>query len=327
MATGTETVTSTPLINFTYTVTGTATETWTEKVVENVTITAGPSGRGGTQEKFFVPAKTDTARVTAAGDESPPWGVALELEGRALFSASRPRSVMIDVFEGKSYRIIASGNGSISVRYPGQVTEERTAERKAMHSAPASVSAKEGEKYLGAAPFAAYPRSQQAGSMGDSTFQISDDNERVETRVDGANLYARTAFVELISQRWQKQESGKGTVGTADGSKSITLSTLAAPNADTRWSVENDNPNVETWMDGNRLFAKVVQIVPPNYHSADYQDPRSEIDDSEMNRVLAYWRAGAYHIDSQGLDGFRRRARCNQRSTPQRGFPRTVLGH
>jgi len=47
-------------------------------------------------------------------------------------------------------------------------------------------------------------------------------------------------------------------------------------------------------------------LVPPaqSYHSADYRDPRWVIDGSEINRVLAYWRAGGYHVDAAGLDGY-----------------------
>ena len=40
------------------------------------------------------------------------------------------------------------------------------------------------------------------------------------------------------------------------------------------------------------------------YHSADYSDARWQIDSSEANRVLAYWRALAYHVDPEGEDGF-----------------------
>jgi M6 family metalloprotease-like protein len=40
------------------------------------------------------------------------------------------------------------------------------------------------------------------------------------------------------------------------------------------------------------------------YHSADYQAPRWFIDGSEVSRVLAYWRAGAYHLEAGGLDGY-----------------------
>jgi hypothetical protein len=47
-------------------------------------------------------------------------------------------------------------------------------------------------------------------------------------------------------------------------------------------------------------------LVPPtqSYHSADYRDPRWVIDGTEINRVLAYWRAGGYHVDAAGLDGY-----------------------
>ncbi|MFE8033915.1 3-coathanger stack domain-containing protein, partial [Thiohalocapsa marina] len=39
-------------------------------------------------------------------------------------------------------------------------------------------------------------------------------------------------------------------------------------------------------------------------HSADYREPTWQIDSTEANRVLAYWRAGAYHVDPDGADGY-----------------------
>ncbi|NCA91612.1 MAG: hypothetical protein EOM92_22700, partial [Gammaproteobacteria bacterium] len=40
------------------------------------------------------------------------------------------------------------------------------------------------------------------------------------------------------------------------------------------------------------------------YHSADYRDARWQIDSSEASRVLAYWRAGVYHVEASGEDGY-----------------------
>jgi hypothetical protein len=42
----------------------------------------------------------------------------------------------------------------------------------------------------------------------------------------------------------------------------------------------------------------------PPRHAADYRNPSCTIDGTEVNRVLAYWRAGAYHADAAGLDGY-----------------------
>ncbi|OGV84532.1 MAG: hypothetical protein A3K19_32845 [Lentisphaerae bacterium RIFOXYB12_FULL_65_16] len=47
-----------------------------------------------------------------------------------------------------------------------------------------------------------------------------------------------------------------------------------------------------------------VSLALQVYHTADYRDSRWVIDGTEVNRVLAYWRAGAYHVDAAGLDGF-----------------------
>jgi len=39
-------------------------------------------------------------------------------------------------------------------------------------------------------------------------------------------------------------------------------------------------------------------------HSADYRAPEWVLDGTEVSRVLAYWRIGAYHLDATGLDGY-----------------------
>ena len=44
--------------------------------------------------------------------------------------------------------------------------------------------------------------------------------------------------------------------------------------------------------------------TPPSLHSADYREPFGIIDGTEANRVLAYWRAGAYHVEAAGDDGY-----------------------
>ncbi len=54
---------------------------------------------------------------------------------------------------------------------------------------------------------------------------------------------------------WSATESGSGSVNATDGSKYITTSTLTAPNGNTIWTVDHDNPHLFTQMSGNRLFA------------------------------------------------------------------------
>ena len=51
------------------------------------------------------------------------------------------------------------------------------------------------------------------------------------------------------------------------------------------------------------MFSCSREIKGTGYHSADYNHDW-KIDNTEYNRVLAYWRAGGYHPDPSGLDGF-----------------------
>ena len=50
--------------------------------------------------------------------------------------------------------------------------------------------------------------------------------------------------------------------------------------------------------------ASPTPLFVPRYHSADYRAPLWSIDGSEVNRVLAYWRAGGYALDPAGYDGY-----------------------
>jgi protocadherin Fat 4 len=53
------------------------------------------------------------------------------------------------------------------------------------------------------------------------------------------------------------------------------------------------------YADPNPLLVEAVM-----YHSADYREPYWSVDGTEMNRVLSYWRAGAYHANLLGADGY-----------------------
>jgi hypothetical protein len=45
-------------------------------------------------------------------------------------------------------------------------------------------------------------------------------------------------------------------------------------------------------------------LIVARYHSVDYRAPYWVMDGTEVNRVLAYWRAGNYHIEPFGHDGY-----------------------
>lgn len=45
-------------------------------------------------------------------------------------------------------------------------------------------------------------------------------------------------------------------------------------------------------------------LLVKRWHSADYADPFNMVDPTEVNRVLAYWRAGGYCVDPRGYDGY-----------------------
>lgn len=62
---------------------------------------------------------------------------------------------------------------------------------------------------------------------------------------------------------WSSSQAGSGEVSAVDEQhKYITTSTLKAPNSDTSWSVTNNSDTVITWMEGNKLYAR-VDITKP----------------------------------------------------------------
>jgi len=73
---------------------------------------------------------------------------------------------------------------------------------------------------------------------------------------------------------------------------------------------QNIHGTVEYWLNGQPNTGSVQATPDPlvvssvQYHSADYSEPRWVIGGSEMNRVLAYWRAGGYHCDAAQSDGY-----------------------
>jgi len=56
--------------------------------------------------------------------------------------------------------------------------------------------------------------------------------------------------------------------------------------------------------DGLRVAVTPDPLAVNRYHSADYRLPYWVIDGTEVNRVLAYWRAGDYYVEPMGHDGY-----------------------
>ncbi len=55
---------------------------------------------------------------------------------------------------------------------------------------------------------------------------------------------------------------------------------------------------------GSDTVIEYDYITVYKLHDADTEAPAWSMDGNEVNRVLSYWRAGGYHCDASGLDGF-----------------------
>ena len=148
---------------------------------------------------------------------------------------------------------------SNSVYASTSYSETHTATRTATDSGSGTVNKLEGDKDRGS--FSAYPQPEQGGTIGGVTYSISDNNPDVDTWISGNHVYARTDYSEIQTVSWYDTEAGSGSVNASEGDKYITTSTLVAPNDDTAWSVSDDSDYVETWMNGNELYACTVLPV------------------------------------------------------------------
>ena len=78
-----------------------------------------------------------------------------------------------------------------------------------------------------------------------------------------------------------------------------------------------------------RIRTRVIEydyITVYKLHDADTEAPAWSMDGNEVNRVLSYWRAGGYHCDASGLDGFRCRIGRHVLRSSLRRLPGAGLG-
>ena len=156
----------------------------------------------------------------------------------------------------------------------------RTASVTATDSGSGTVNKLEGNKDMGT--FSAYPLPQHGGTVIGVTYSITNNNPNVNTWISGNLVYdsitdnnpnvntwisdghvnASTEYSETQTVSWSNTETGNSSVNIDEGDKYITTSTFEAPNHDTSWSVSDDRDYVDTWMDGNTLYARAINQPP-----------------------------------------------------------------
>jgi hypothetical protein len=117
------------------------------------------------------------------------------------------------------------------------------------------VNALEGIKFID--NYNAQPQPQHSGTLGPVTYKVKDDNPNIKTTINKntKSVLAETSYSEIAAMPWSAEELGTNFVNYLNGDKFIITSTLVAPNGDTTWSVTDNNPNVNTFMTGNNLYA------------------------------------------------------------------------
>ncbi len=123
-------------------------------------------------------------------------------------------------------------------------------------SGSGAVNALEGNKLI--STFNAYPQPEHGGTVSGVTYNITDNNPNVNMWISGDYIYASTGYSETQIVPWSGTEAGSNSVNINEGDKYIAASTLEAPNHDTTWSVSSDSSRVDTWMLGNKLYARVA---------------------------------------------------------------------
>lgn len=264
-ATGTENVTTYPEQSFTWTVTTTGTETWWE--YGNLGYrTVSISGLWSSWTHYLYPLPRSTITGWRRTVHSSGYGGG----DRGTYIDTYRNRLVIRVWSGGELYLCGFGswcvhNGHYHATYYIQGNRQRTATVSRTQSGPGTVDATDDTKVVGTFSPAA-PSPQHHGTVAVNNRTVSDDNGHVATSLNGdgsdGRVYASTDNSEPIPQAWSGTEDGSGTVNANEGDKHITDSTLAAPNHDTTWSVADDNDRVETWMTGNKLYAKVLNEPP-----------------------------------------------------------------
>lgn len=108
--------------------------------------------------------------------------------------------------------------------------------------------------------------------------------------------------------KWSSSESGSGEVSAVDGHKQITSSNLRAPNNDTSWSVTDNSDTVITWMEGNKLYARVDTTKPgtviSNWSTDEIysREPNILIFDTDNPDVIPYLNINVFDVYNKPSD-------------------------
>ena len=80
-------------------------------------------------------------------------------------------------------------------------------------------------------------------------------------------LNAGTSSSQTQKISWSDTQTGNASIRASEGDKYILTTTLEAPNLDTTYTVSDDSDYVLTWMEGNKLYARL--IIRIYYQDAD----------------------------------------------------------
>ena len=166
------------------------------------------------------------------------------------------------VYPDQSFTWTVTGTGT-EIWYEGDPLAEhvaRTASVTATDSGSGTVNKLEGNKDMGT--FSAYPLPQHGGTVSGVIYSITDNNSNVNTWISGNHVNASTEYSETQGVFLSDTETGSSSVNIDEGDKYITTSIFEAPNHDTSWSVSDDSDYVDTWMDGNELYARAINQPP-----------------------------------------------------------------
>ena len=262
-ATGTEDSTTYPDQEFTWTVTTTGTETWTEYGF----LGSRYVSVGGYKQYYTY------YLYPSAGSTITNWNRTVHYSDYGGGDAGTYISYLPLVIRaysgGYSYSHKHWWLGSWHTHYyPGYYSatyriygdRRQTATVTATQSGSGTVNPTEGNKFI--ATFSlSLPPPQYGGTVTFSSRTVTDDNPNVTTSIvigATAQVYASTEYSETVTQAWSDTETGSSSVNFDEGDKYITTSILVAPNNDTTWSVTDDSDYVDTWMDGNKLYAGAI---------------------------------------------------------------------
>lgn len=264
---GTEPGDANPDVNFNWTLTTTARETWTETDQNSLTIDC--AGYNELCTYYLSPSDANyqadhwTYTDFDYAFDGMDYETAIDAANNRLiigaFSGGWwwPECCEFDPEEGCAKWCFMNYDGYWRATYHLTSSRPQSGPVSLIQTGSGTVNAAEGDKFIANFDLAP-PDPEHSGTVDNVEYAIITDNPNVivSLAMGPGEIYARTDYTESGDKPWSDAQSGSAVILPGLGRKFIITSPLIAPNGDTIWSVEDDSALVDTSMAGPDLYAE-----------------------------------------------------------------------